>query len=189
MLIESSRVCLLVVDIQESITKNVLKRDLILFNIKTLLDGVSLFGIQSIFSLQKPEKLGGIPADFKNYIKNNVFEKTSFSCTDSNFLLDAIKLNNIDSIIVIGVETHICILQTCIGLKDMGINVYPVVDALSCRNDLDHKIAIGRLKKIGCELTTTESLLFELCQDSNSKEFKSLSKIIKDRSAVILNSQ
>ena len=80
--------------------------------------------------------------------------------------------------IVCGIETHICIQQTVLDCLQKGFEVILVTDAMSSRNRVDHEIALKRMIQMGAILTTTESIIFELCKTSDRKEFKEIRNII-----------
>ena len=80
--------------------------------------------------------------------------------------------------IVCGIETHICIQQTVLDCLQKGFEVILVSDAISSRNRIDHEIALRRMTQAGAFLTTTESIIFELCKTADRKEFKEIRNII-----------
>lgn len=84
-------------------------------------------------------------------------------------------------IVVAGMETHVCVLQTVLELLAMGYQVYVVADAVAARRNIDHAIALERMASSGATLTTTESVLFEWCESAESPQFKSLSTLVKSR--------
>ena len=80
--------------------------------------------------------------------------------------------------IVCGIETHICIQQTALDFLQKGFEVILLSDAMSSRNRKDHEIALQRMVQSGAILTTTESIIFELCKTADRKEFKEIRNII-----------
>jgi nicotinamidase-related amidase len=82
-------------------------------------------------------------------------------------------------VIVAGIETHVCVLQTCIDLLENGFKVVLVTDCCSSRKENDTKFAIKRLIQAGVIPTTYESILFELTVDSKNPNFKEISSLIK----------
>ncbi|MFX4243335.1 isochorismatase family protein, partial [Aliarcobacter butzleri] len=83
------------------------------------------------------------------------------------------------NIIVAGIETHVCVLQTCIDLIENRFNVILVTNCSGSRAKLDHKMAIKRLIQVGVIPTTYESILFELTVDAKNPNFKAISNLIK----------
>ena len=102
-------------------------------------------------------------------------------------LLTILQSQNIQSIILCGVETHICILQTALDLLRHGFTVYIVRDAVASQRLFDHDTAIQRLTSLSNKiiLTTVESIIYELLQDARHPSFKSILAIIKERNSLL----
>ncbi len=83
-------------------------------------------------------------------------------------------------LVVCGIETHVCILQTVMDLLTAGVDVFVPVDAVSSRNDTDHRYALDRMQSCGATLTTTESILFEWCETASDPNFKSISQLVRE---------
>ena len=105
----------------------------------------------------------------------------SFSCCGASMFNEKLQQERKKNILITGIESHVCVLQTCLDLISRGYNTYLVIDAISSRNLLDHQAAIKRLNANGSILTTTETVTFELCRTAERKEFKSISKLIKNK--------
>ncbi len=106
-------------------------------------------------------------------------EKTAFSCCDEPKFNETLNISGKRNIIIAGIESHVCVLQTVIDLIDRGFHPVVVEDCVSSRNPNDKKIAIRRMQHAGAIITSYESLLFELLRYSGTKEFKAISKIVK----------
>ena len=135
--------------------------------------------IPIFFSEQYPNGLGlTIDKVLKKLLscKAHKFEKTSFSCFPT---LDAGQLLKSNQVILIGIETHICVLQTAMDLKGKGFEVFVVVEAVGSRKIYDKDFAIKRMINYGIQVVTFEMMLFELLRDSKNKHFKNLSKLVK----------
>ncbi len=171
---------LLIVDVQEKLLAGIKRKKKTEWNISRLIRGAEVYKIDSIFTLQNPDKLGGITNTIAYYGKRNIYNKTRFSVIGSTNLLAKLNQDNVQNIIICGVETHVCILQSVIDLLHIGFSVYLPVDAISSRNKVDHKIAIERMRLAGAVISTTESVLFEICQDSSNIEFRQISNLIKE---------
>ena len=101
-----------------------------------------------------------------------------FSLANIQEFLKELKNKKITNLIVCGIETHICIQQTVLDCLKKGFEVILVSDAMSSRNRVDHEIALRRMTQKGAILTTTESIIFELCKTADRKEFKEIRNII-----------
>jgi nicotinamidase-related amidase len=103
----------------------------------------------------------------------------TFSCSDEPSFLDIIKRVNRRRLVLMGMETHICVLQTCIGLLQNGYNVHVVSDAVCSRKDDNRKVAIEFMRDAGAIITCTETVLFQLLKKAGTEEFKAISMRIK----------
>ena len=170
---------LLIVDVQEKLIKSIRNNQLIIFNIKKLINTCNLLNVRIAITEQNPKKLG---KTLESITENNEyphFEKMEFSCSKNTNFINYINKNNFKNIIVCGIESHICILQTSIDLLQKGINVLIPRDAIGSRHEIDNDTAFMRLIFSGAVASTTESLICELCKTSSRKEFKEVSKILK----------
>ena len=102
----------------------------------------------------------------------------AFSLANIQDFLKELKSKKISNLIVCGIETHICIQQTVLDCLQKGLEVIIVSDAMGSRNTKDHEIALKRMIHSGAILTTTESIIFELCKTADRKEFKEIRNII-----------
>jgi len=175
----SSKVnALLIIDVQEKIIRALFKKDSITKNIKKLIAAYQILEETIFLSEQNPFKLG---ATIPELLPKNGFrkiEKMEFSLANIQDFLEELKNKKITNLIICGIETHICIQQTALDCLQKGFEVILVSDAMSSRNRLDHEIALQRMTQSGAILTTTESIIFELCKTADRKEFKEIRNII-----------
>ena len=172
---------LILIDIQEKIIKHIYKKDLIIQNIKKLSNAYQILDENIFLSEQNPLKLGKTIPELiprASFIK---IEKMDFSVAENPILFKEIGKKKITNLIVCGIETHICIQQSVIGFLKKGYEVLLISDAMGSRQKTDHEIALQRMSNKGAVLTTTESVIFELCKTANRKEFKEISNIIKNQ--------
>lgn len=185
--LKQSNTLLLVCDVQDRFRGIIHEFDSVVNTTKYLLDASNEFNLPVIFTEQYPKALKHTVKELeieklKNY---QVFEKTKFSMM-TNEVNDFIKNyendNNtkIENFIITGLETHVCVLQTCLDLVEQGKNVHVVIDAVSSQRITDRSVAIERLKRMGCFLTTSESVLFMLLGDKNNPNFKAISNLSKN---------
>ena len=175
----SSKVnALIIIDIQEKIIRPIFNKDSIIKNIKKLINAYQILEENIYISEQNPLKLGATIPELlpKNGFKK--IEKMEFSLANIQEFLEELKNKKITNLIVCGIETHICIQQTTLDCLQQGFKVFLVSDAMSSRNRVDHEIALQRMTKSGAILTTTESIIFELCKTADRKEFKEIRNII-----------
>jgi nicotinamidase-related amidase len=171
---------LLIVDVQQKLLKNIKDNKLLVFNIKKLINTCNLLNIQIAITEQNPMKLGKTLESIIDDNEYPIFEKMEFSCIKNKSFINYLNEHNFNNIIVCGIESHICVLQTSIDLLQKGLNILIPRDAIGSRNEIDNDTAFLRLILSGAVASTTESLICELCKTSNRKEFREVSKILKD---------
>ena len=169
---------LLIIDIQEKIMRSIFNKDSITKNIKKLISAYQILEENILVSEQNPVKLGEtIPGSLpKGEFKK--IEKMEFSLASRKEFLKELENKKITKLIVCGIETHICIQQTVLDCLRKGFEVILISDGMGSRNRVDHEIALQRMTHSGAILTTTESIIFELCKTADRKEFKEIRNII-----------
>ena len=170
---------LLVLDMQQKLINNIEGSKLLIFNIKKLIDTCNLMNVSIAFTEQNPLKLGITLESILYKDEYPRFEKMEFSCSKNKNFIDYINKHDFRNIIVCGIESHICILQTSIDLLEKGFNILIPRDAIGSRSAMDNDTAFLRLILSGAVASTTESLICELCKTSSRKEFRDVSKILK----------
>ncbi len=169
---------LLIIDIQEKIIRPIFNQDSIIKNIKKLINAYQLLEENILVSEQNPLKLGTTIPELLPKAGFKKIEKMEFSLANIQEFLKEVKNKKITNLIVCGIETHICIQQTVLDCLQKGFEVILISDAMSSRNRVDHEIALQRMIQRGAILTTTESMIFELCKTADRKEFKEIRNII-----------
>ena len=173
--------CLLVIDVQEKLFPHIYDNDFLEKNINILIKGMQNLEVPMLFTEQYKKGLGETIHSIKeNFVwEFKSIEKMAFSCVDElNFIQELGKLNK-KNVIIAGIETHVCVLQTAIDLKSLSYNVMVVEDCVSSRKISDKSNAIKRLIQEGVFIGSYESILLELCRESGTETFKNISKLIK----------
>ncbi len=150
-------------------------------NIALLLKGADLMGIPVLATEQYPRGLGSTVAELQMACREKVVEKTSFSCCGDPAFLAHLKALGKSQIIVTGMEAHVCVYQTVLGLLENGFHVHLVRDGVISRQATDCLAGIENAARAGAVAITTEIVLFQLMQTSRAPEFKAISTLIKDR--------
>ena len=171
---------LLVIDIQEKIIAPICNKNSIIENIQKLLNAYQILDENIFISEQNPLKLGKTIPNLLPKVSFNKIQKMDFSIASSTDFLDELNNKQITSLIVCGFETHICIQQSVLELLLKGYEVFVISDAIGSRNNIDHEISLQRMLHEGAIITTTESIIFEICKTSDRKEFKDIRNIIKN---------
>lgn len=169
---------LLVIDFQERLVPVIEDNSAIGQNIARLNQSAQLFGVPRIVSEQYPKGLGKTVSklDIDDAEK---FEKSMFSCREKTELFGEVANSGRSQVVVVGIEAHICVAQTCLDLISTGFMVFLVVDAIGSRQKLDHETAVTRLLQFGATPITTESVMFEWCETSRDENFKTISQLVK----------
>jgi nicotinamidase-related amidase len=129
---------------------------------------------------QYTKGLGETAEEIKALIPDFTFvEKRDFSCCDEPAVIEKLKSQNIKNVIICGIESHVCVLQTAVDLKSLGYNPIVVMDCTSSRVSANIEIAKERFRYGGILMTSYESILFELTRSAAAPEFKTISKLVK----------
>jgi nicotinamidase-related amidase len=155
----------------------------IVSNVRRLLEGARALGVSVVVSEQYPQGLGGTVKELTPFIPvgTAVLSKKSFSIYDNESIRKEIDSQKRSRIVLCGVETHVCVLQSAFDLHRVGYEVYIVADAVGSRFIVDQETALHRFGTTGLALTTTESLLFEWCRSADHLQFKEISRLAKER--------
>ena len=130
-----------------------------------------------VFGPTVPELMSVIPASVP------VFDKTKFSMLTPECSAAFTAMNR-DQVLVVGIEAHVCVMQTVLDLLEMGKEVHVITDAVSSQRPHDRTVAMQRMQSSGAVLTTSEAALFDLLGDSGRPHFKASSALIKQHNAV-----
>lgn len=170
---------LLVVDVQEKLMPLIAGGETIVWNIRRLIDAAGLLSLPVFASEQYPQGLGGTVSPLKELL-SDIPEKTAFSCGGCSELMTSLADSGRSKVLVVGIESHVCIQQTVFDLLAEGYGVYVGADAVSARGESDHHIALRRMESAGASITTTESAIFEWCVDAKHPQFKAISQLIQE---------
>lgn len=169
---------LLVIDVQEKLAPRIAGHERIVWNAGRLIDGARLLGLPVIATEQYPQGLGPTVPELRQRI-DQIDVKRMFSCRECAARLVPLREGGRPNLLLCGIETHVCVLQTALDLMADGFGVFLAVDAAGARSSLDHEIAMRRMEACGATLCTTESALFEWCESSDASEFKSISGLVR----------
>jgi nicotinamidase-related amidase len=172
--------CLVIVDVQERLWPVISDKERVAEKCATLLQGAALLRVPAIVTEQYPKGLGPtIPTVAEHLGDAAVIEKTAFSCWGEEAFRTKLQETGRREIILAGMETHVCVLQTVLDLLAAGRSVHLVADAVGSRNLRDYEVALRRMEQAGALPATTEMVLFQLLRDARAPEFKAVQKLIK----------
>ena len=175
--------CLLIIDLQERLLPHIFNKEKIKHNSNKLIELFVELNIPIIYSEQYPKGLGPTVNCLKKRLTDSnskIIEKTTFSAFENEELKNYLTHINKKQVIIIGIESHICVLQTTIDLLESGRQVYITEECVGSRKLEDANMGIKRMLQNGASLINFEMIFFELIRDSKNQFFKKLSsKFIK----------
>lgn len=172
---------LMVVDIQERLLPQIHENDRVAHQTARLVKGAKVVGVPIVWTEQYRKGLGDTVPEVKEAIGDaaKAFEKITFGCLADDNIRDALKMQNRKSVIICGIETHICVMQTAMSALDEGLNVAVAEDAVSSRKVNDHETGLARMRAAGVVPTTVEMLLMEWMERAGTDTFKQMLPLIK----------
>lgn len=172
---------LLVIDVQERLFDLVDRSCEIMQTMQKVIRGFQILDLPIYATEQNPKGLGPTVPQLKICLgpTQKFISKTAFSCMGDPLIREELLNSPVNQWVLIGIEAHICILQTAKDLLLAEKQVTVLNDAISSRSIYDFSTAIAEMKDLGIRVSSTETILFELLRDSKSQEFKSISQLIK----------
>ncbi len=170
---------LLIIDIQEKLVK-MINNSLIINNATKIAKTARILNLPTIITEQYPKGLGNTIEGIKNEITDAKYlEKTNFSALNEFSIEEEITKANKKQIIILGIETHICVLQTAFDLLKEGYEVFVIKDASASRSEENNNLALQRLIQAGAQILSTEMVIFELLKSSKHSNFKEIQALVK----------
>ncbi len=169
-----------IVDIQTKLMAVMRQRERVVDNIVKLLRLSKLFNLPVISTEQYPRMMGTTLPEVKDALRTyEPVEKMDFDCCAVENFNNRLKSAGLKNIILTGVETHICILQTAVTLVERGYNVHVPRDAVDSRTEENWYVGLELMKEQGAVITSTETIIFQLLERAGTGEFKEMLKIIR----------
>jgi nicotinamidase-related amidase len=171
---------LVIVDIQTKLLRVMFEKERLVSNCRKLIQACKLMEIPMVVTEQYPKGMGPTDPQVLELIPSEgIVEKLSFSCCGVEDFNRKISDFRKKQIVVIGIEAHVCILQTVHDLLHQGYFVYIPYNAVSSRKEDDYRNALERMRTAGAVIGSVESAVFELLQKAGTPVFKDVSKLIK----------
>lgn len=180
LLVKAEDSLLLVVDLQQRLAPAISGRDAVEARVATLIRGARRVGVPVRASEQYPQGLGPtVPAIAALLDDVERLPKRAFSCAAEPDFLAALGGLGRSQVVICGMEAHVCVLQTALGLSAAGFSVFAVADAMGSRDPANREIALRRLAGAGVVPVTSEMVLFEWLGDCDNAAFKDLLGLIR----------
>lgn len=182
MRIKRDESALLVIDIQQRLAPHIAGHEDLIRRTTALMQAAALFGIPRLVTEHCPAQIGMVIEPLRSqFAADEIFEKTAFGATDHPAFAERVQRTNRRQIVITGMEAHVCVLQTALGLQQQGFHVFIVADAVGSRaaRQLDRELALRRMEQTGCMLVTAETVLFEWTELGTDACFRDVLAMVK----------
>lgn len=179
--LNAEKTALLLIDIQEKMLPAIYQKETLLKPTKTLITTAEVFKLPVLVTEQYPQGLGATIPELKvrlDQVKANFWAKTSFSACLPEIMIQILN-HKIDTILIAGIESHVCVFQTTRDLLRDNYNVHIVADAVGSRDPENKKIALQLMAEMGAVITNSETVAFDLLKDAKAEQFKVISNALK----------
>ena len=172
---------LAVVDIQEKLLPSIHEKERVVRNAQLLIRLAGILGLPVALSVQYPKGLGQTIPEIASLLEGvKPIEKLEFGCFGNADYCSAIsRLAGRNTLLVCGIETHICVTQTVLGALNQGLSVHVAADAVSSRTELNWKIGLERMREAGAVISSTEMMIYEVLGKSGTPAFKEILQYLK----------
>lgn len=181
-ILDRRKTVLVVIDMQEPFLRVIHERERVVGGVRLLTQAAKILRVPVLTTLQYSERMGQIVPEIAEVLPEGLqpaCDKMCFSCGRSEDFLDALALADRRQVLLCGVETHICVLQTALDLMHEGYHVHVAADAVSSRSLERHKLGMERMRDSGVIPCAAEGAVFELLADASIPEFKLIHPLVK----------
>jgi nicotinamidase-related amidase len=179
-LLERDDTVLLLVDVQTVLLEMCVDKERMIANCAAILDICMNCGIPVIMTVQNSPKLGVVVPELVSRIPHGtVYNKLQFSCFDDEPTAGAILDSGRRTLLVAGLETHVCILQTALEALQLGFCVHVAADGVTSRSHFNREIGLQRLGRAGVVISSTEMMIYELLKGAGTAEFRQALPLLK----------
>src|SRR5260370_4750158 len=170
-----------VIDIQERLLPPIHEKELLIRNSQLLIRLANTFSLPVVVTTQYSKGLGETVHEIMSLsLGNKPVDKLEFGCFGNGEFCSAISmLAGRNTLLLCGMETHICVMQTAVGALNQGLNVHVAADAVGSRAELNWKLGLERMKEAGTVISSTEMMIYELLGKSGSPSFKEMLQYLK----------
>jgi len=178
MFLNKEDTAVLVIDIQDRLFQVMHRKEDLLKDAVKLLKGCQILNLPIVATEQYPKGLGPTLPEIKEFLdEKQIFSKMSFS--GYPVVESCLQTLGRKSIILLGIEAHICVLQTCRDLLKNGYQVFVPMECVSSRSSINAHNALELMNKMGAWVTNTETILFDLLKTAEAPAFKEIAKLVK----------
>ena len=180
-LLRPDETALLVIDLQEKLVPHIHAHEPLLRNVDRMLRLAEILELPAVLTTQYERGLGPtVPAVLERTAAKPL-DKVCFGCFGDGPFRTALatKVPASATLVLVGVETHICVLQTALGALDAGYGVHVLADAVGSRAAANHELGLERMRQAGCVISSAEMAIYELLGDAKRAEFKQMLPFLK----------
>jgi nicotinamidase-related amidase len=180
--LEAEQCALVVVDIQEKLLPPILRKEQLVKNSQLLIRLAGTLKIPTLMTTQYAKGLGGTVPEIASLLPEmQAIDKVMFSCFGSDVFCSMLKRmpGNRNTVLLCGMESHICVMQTALGALREGYLVHVASDAVSSRTEWNWKIGLERMQAAGTVISSTEMIIYELLRSSGAEAFKEILPYLK----------
>jgi nicotinamidase-related amidase len=178
--ITTENAALVLIDVQEKLLRAMHDQKNVLQSIKKMVRGARILGLPVLWTEQNPAGLGPTVPEIAELLTDKMpVSKFSFSCCGNALFLEDLKALDRKSILVAGIEAHVCVYQTVADLIDLQFDVEVVADAVASRSPENRSIGLKKCEAAGAGITSVETALFEMLREAKGERFKEISKLVK----------
>ncbi len=177
----SADTALLVIDVQEKLLPLMPEAARLVRNVAFLIDAARLLDLPILATEQYPKGLGPTVAELRGRFVDSPAEKVAFSSCVAPGMVETLHREARPKVVLAGMETHVCILQTALDLLALDFRVYVAADGVSARSHVDHEFSLRRMEQAGVILVSCEMCLFEWLGSAKHPRFKEASQLVQAR--------
>ena len=180
--LEAEQCALIVVDIQEKLLPPIFNKEQLVKNSQLLIRLANILKMPAVVSTQYAKGLGNTVPEVASLLPGQeAIDKVQFSCFGSDVFCSMLKRmpGNRNTVLLCGMETHICVMQTALAALRQGYLVHVASDAVGSRSEWNWKVGLGRMQAAGAVISSTEMIMYELLRSSGSPAFKELLPYLK----------
>jgi nicotinamidase-related amidase len=180
--LDPDRCALIVIDIQEKLLPPIFQKEQLVRNAQLLIRLAGILKMPKLMSTQYSKGLGHTIPEIASLLPDiEPVEKVAFSCFGSDVFCSALKRvpGNRNTVLLCGMETHICVAQTALAALREGYLVHVAADAVSSRTELNWRVGLDRMRAAGAVISSTEMMIYEALRSSGTSEFKDMLKHLK----------
>ncbi len=183
-LLDAQSATLVVIDFQAKLVPAIFERERAVGNAQLLLRLAEILKLPAILTTQNAAGLGPTIPEIQSLAQNVApIDKTSFGCFGSDEFVRALKQRapGANTLLVAGIESHICVAQTVLGALESGYLVHVAEDAVSSRTAENWRVGLNRMERAGAVMSSTEMMVYELLRKSGTPEFKAVLPLLKQK--------